>query len=131
MKSDYTIKTSPQFNKEFKKLSTKCHSLDSDFKRLKVALLVDLERNPRLQSKYLQIPRLGKDVKFPVFKVKKFRCKAIPKGNRSGFRFIFILSRKHKLVYFTECYYKTSDDKKENVNRIKEICVNYEMYFFD
>ena len=117
MTSDYTVKTGPQFDKEFKKLSSRCPSLPSDFDRLKTALLVDLKRNPRLQGKYLQIPRLGQNVKFPVFKIKKFRCKAIPKGNRSGFRFIFILSRKHKLVYFTECYYKTSDNwtKKKHV----------------
>ena len=35
--------------------------------------------NTRLESKYLQISILSKDVKFPVFKVKKFRCKDIPK----------------------------------------------------
>ena len=46
MKSNYNIKTSPQFDKEFKKLLSKCSSLDSDFERLKTALLVDLERNP-------------------------------------------------------------------------------------
>ena len=45
MTSDYTVKTGPQFDKEFKKLSSRCPSLPSDFDRLKTALLVDLESN--------------------------------------------------------------------------------------
>ena len=130
MTTDYTIKTYPKFDREFKKLTNKCPSLEKDFERLKKVLLLDLKRgNHRLtQDRYIQIPGLGSKVKFPVFKIKKFRCKSIREGNRSGFRFIFILSRKDKIIYFTECYYK-SKKEIENKNRIRNICKNYEKYF--
>nr|WP_295000200.1 hypothetical protein [uncultured Methanobrevibacter sp.] len=128
----YTIKTHPKFDKEMSKLTDKCSSLESDFERLKKVLLLDLKRgNHRLtQDTYIQISRLGRDIHFPVFKIKKFRCKEIPKGNRSGFRFIFILSRKHHVIYFTECYFKRSN-KVENRNRIRKVCLNPEKYFCD
>lgn len=128
----YTIKTHPKFDKEMSKLTYKCSSLESDFERLKKVLLLDLKRgNHRLtQDTYIQISRLGRDIHFPVFKIKKFRCKKIPKGNRSGFRFIFILSRKHNVIYFTECYFKRSN-KVENRERIKEVCSNPDKYFLE
>ncbi len=130
MKTEYTIKTYPKFDKELKKLTKKCSTLKEDFERLKKVLLLDLERgNHRLtQDRYNQIPGLGPKVNFPVFKIKKFRCKSIPEGNRSRFRFIFILSRKHKTIYFTECYYK-SKNEIENKKRIQDICSNHEQYF--
>ncbi len=128
----YQIKTHPKFDKELDKLTEKCPSLKKDFERLKNVLLLDLERgNHRLtQDRYLQIPGLGHNVMFPVFKIKKFRCKAISKGNRSGFRFIFVLSRKHNIIYFTQCYFKRKD-KLENRKRIIDVCMNYEKFFFD
>jgi len=108
----------------------KCPSLEKDFERLKKVLLLDLKRgNHRLtQDRYNQIPGLGPKVTFPVFKIKKFRCKSIKEGNRSPFRFIFILSRKHNLIYFTECYYK-SKHEIENKKRIQNVCANHEKYF--
>lgn len=130
MKTDYTIKTYPKFDKELKKLTKKCPTLKQDFERLKKVLLLDLKRGDHrlTQDRYHQIPRLGQKVNFPVFKIKKFRCKSIPEGNRSPFRFIFILSRKHRVIYFTECYYK-SKNEIENKKRIQDICSNYEQYF--
>lgn len=130
MTTEYTIKTYPKFDKELKKLAKKCSTLEEDFERLKKVLLLDLERGDHrlTQDRYLQIPGLGSQVKFPVFKIKKFRCKSIPEGNRSKFRFIFILSRKHKIIYFTEVYYK-SKHEVENRQRIQQICSNYEIYF--
>lgn len=126
----YQIKTHPKFDKELNKLKEKCPSLETDFERLKKVLLLDLERgNHRLtQDRYLQIPGLGHKVKFPVFKIKKFRCKEIPKGNRSGFRFIFILSRKYNTIYFTQCYFKRKNEM-ENRKRIIDVCVNFEDFF--
>ena len=130
MTTEYTIKTYPKFDKELKKLTKKCPSLENDFERLKKVLLLDLKRgNHRLtQDRYNQIPGLGPKVTFQVFKIKKFRCKSIKEGNRSPFRFIFILSRKHNLIYFTECYYK-SKHEIENKKRIQNVCANHEKYF--
>lgn len=127
MTEKYKIKTYPKFDKEFNKLIKKCPSLEEDFERLKNVLLFHLTTGDHyLPDDYHQIQRL--DVKFPVFKIKKFRCKTIPKGNRSGFRFIFILSRKHNVIYFTECYHKNKKEI-EDKKRIRDICLNYEEYF--
>ena len=127
MTKNYKIKTHPKFDKEFKKLIKKCPSLEEDFKRLKNVLLFDLKSGDHYlpTDRYHQIQRL--DVKFPVFKIKKFRCKSISKGNRSGFRFIFIINRKHNVIFFSECYFKGKKEM-ENMERIKEICLNYEEY---
>ena len=38
MTIEYTIKTFPKFDKELKKLSSKCSSLNDDFERLKKVL---------------------------------------------------------------------------------------------
>lgn len=124
----YTIKTHPRFDKEFNKLIRKCPSLEKDFERLKNVILLNLSTGDHYlpDDLYHQIP--GLEVKFPVFKIKKFRCKAIPRGNRSGFRFIFILSRKHNVIYFTECYHKNKKEL-EDKNRIRKICSNSEKYF--
>lgn len=129
MTENYKIKTHPKFDKEMSKLAKKCSSIEEDFERLKTVLLFHLRTGDHYlpDDSYLQIQRLN--VKFPVFKIKKFRCKEIPKGNRSGFRFIFILSRKHHVVYFTECYFKRSN-KVENRTRIKDVCSNPEIYFY-
>lgn len=130
MTINYDIKNYPKFEKEFEKLKKQCTSLEKDFERLCKVIQVDLtKKNHRLtQRRYKQIPNLGKNVKFPVFKVKKFRCENIKKGNHSPFRFIFILDRKHKIIYFTECYHKNKKDNQNNA-RIQEICMNYEYYF--
>ena len=130
MTEKYKIKTYPKFDKEFNKLIKKCPSLEEDFERLTNVLLLHLTTGDNYlpDDHYHQIQRL--DVKFPVFKIKKFRCKTIPKGNRSGFRFIFILSRKHNVIYFTECYHKNKKDL-EDKNRIRRICSNYAKYFND
>ena len=130
MTTKYIIKKYPKFQKEFKKLSKKCPSLEEDFEKFIKVLNADLTRGEQYlsQSRYHQIPNLGNDVIFPVFKLKKFRCKSIKKGNRSPFRFIFILSREHKLVYFTECYFK-GNKENHNPKRIIKICKDYEHYF--
>lgn len=127
MKENYLIKTYPKFDDEFDKLKKKCPSLENDFERLKTVLLYDLNNGDNYLNpdRYLQLQ--GLKVSFPVFKIKKFRCKSIPKGNRSGFRFIFILSRKHNLIYFTECYFKRKK-KNENRDRIKYVCLNFEEF---
>ncbi|MBQ2832592.1 hypothetical protein [Methanobrevibacter sp.] len=128
MTEKYIIKYHPKFDKEVNKLMKKCPSLKEDFERLTNVLLFHLKTGDHYlpDDQYLQLQRLN--VPFPVFKIKKFRCKDIPKGNRSGFRFIFILSRKHHVIYFTECYFKRSNEI-ENRNRIRKICLNYEKYF--
>ena len=130
MTEKYKIKTYPKFDKEFNKLIKKCPSLEEDFKRLKNVLLLDLSTGDYYlpDDRYHQIQRL--DVKFPVFKIKKFKCKTIPKGNRSGFRFIFVLSRKHNIIYFTECYHKNKKNF-EDKNRIRKICLNPDKYFYE
>ena len=115
----YKFNSSPQFKKEFNKLLKKCPSLEEDFELLKNAMNADLNYNQQKfpKSKYFQIKGLGEKVILPVFKIKKFRCKAIKKGNRSGFRFTFVFHKEEALIYFVQIYYK-SKNQKEDKNRI-------------
>ena len=66
-----------------------------------------------------------KDAPAPIFKLKYFRCKGMHKGNRFPFRFIFILDRKHDLIFFVECSFK-GNNETENTKRISYIFSNYE-----
>ncbi|KZX11600.1 hypothetical protein [Methanobrevibacter curvatus] len=118
----YRFECSNKFKNEFNKLVKKCPSLKDDFDLLKEAMAVDLNYNKQKfpQSKYEQIAGLGKNVTLPAFIVKKFRCKAIKKGNRSGFRFTFVFHREELLIYFVEAYFK-SKKEMEDKNRIIEL----------
>lgn len=73
MTNEYTIKTYPKFDKELKKLTKKCFTLEKDFERLKKVLLLDFKRGNHglTQDRYLQILGWGSKVKFPIFKIKK------------------------------------------------------------
>ena len=92
MKNDrFKVEYHPKFKKELGKLKKKCPSIKDDLKRLIRSIKKDLIYHGSLpNNNYKQIFGLGSVVTLPVFKIKKFRCEKIPKGNRSGFRIIFI-----------------------------------------
>ena len=89
---DYIFNTHPLFDHEFNKIIRKhqCPSLEKDFERLKMALVQELKDHNKFHDKLCnKISGFDKNVKNPAFIVKSFRCKAINKGSRSGFRIVF------------------------------------------
>ncbi|MDR0913414.1 MAG: hypothetical protein LBM96_12575 [Methanobrevibacter sp.] len=97
---NYQFETTKKFDNEFFKLIKKCPSLENDFERLKNVIVADLSFNENKfpKSKYKRLSGLGDKVTLPVFKIKKFRCSKIKKGNRSGFRIIFIFNPKMNII---------------------------------
>jgi mRNA-degrading endonuclease RelE of RelBE toxin-antitoxin system len=114
---NYKFDYHPIFKKELNDFIKKYNSLEDDFELLKNTIVTDLNNNNYQfpKSKYFRLNRLGEKVILPVFKIKKFRCKTIRKGNRSGFRFIFIFHEEESLIYFIQIYRKP---KNEDRNRI-------------
>ena len=126
MMTKYVFKNHHKFDKECSKLFKQCPSLEDDLEIFKEILIDDLLENggyfPQ-NNTYFHVNRLRTEL--PVFKVKKFRCHSIKKGNRSGFRIIFIYDKLLSLIYFVQIYYKTSEksemDKKRAIKASKFI----------
>ena len=79
-----------KFKKEVSKIERKCPSIQDDLKRLVISIKEDLVYHGSLPKRnYKQISGLGSKVTLPVFKIKKFRCKKIPKGSVDFARIIY------------------------------------------
>ncbi|MDR3223826.1 MAG: hypothetical protein LBT66_08890 [Methanobrevibacter sp.] len=91
-------------------------------KRLELAIIDDILPNNELpKNGYFPVRGVKGKAHLPAFVIKKFRCKSIPKGNKSGFRIVFVFDRSMSLIYFVEIYH---ENKKENLDpkRIIEAC---------
>lgn len=103
-----------EFSRELKRLSKKYNSIYNDLNTFKKALTAVFPEYPPGIPK---ISNLGKNVKTPIFKVKKFRCRVLKGcGVRSGIRIIF--ADNGAKITFLEIYHK---NKKENLDRIYRI----------
>ncbi|MDR0900129.1 MAG: hypothetical protein LBM26_00555 [Methanobrevibacter sp.] len=119
--TNYVCKNYPKFDDDCDALFKKCNSLKEDIENFKIALIDDiLNNNGRIPHKIVHVNKLK--AKLPVFKVKRFRCASIPKGNRSGFRIIFAYDQSLSLIYFIEVYYKKNDKTDMNRKRAIEAC---------
>ena len=107
----------PEFEREFKKLSSKYQNLDQDFEGFRKALSSYL---PELMRGVVRISNLGHKIKYPFFKAKHFRSSACRgKGVMSGFRIIYTFDQNRKTIVFIEMYHKNK--KKEcDISRIKK-----------
>jgi len=111
MTIEYDFDYHPLFKKECKSIFKQCPNFKSDFERFKKVINADLNINKhKLPKKYIQIPKRGHGIPFPVFKYRYFYCKD---GDGSNLRFIFLLNRTEQLVYFIEVYKK---NKKDNLS---------------
>lgn len=106
--------TLPEFNTEFKKLLKKYRSLTEDLNILKSVL----EKYPQgYEPIIFRISGLG--INTEVYKVKRFRCKALKtKGSRSGIRIVYAYFKPEQKIEFVEIYYKEKDDIDCNRERI-------------
>lgn len=121
--NNYVCQHYKKFDDDCDDFFKKCRSLESDLKTFKVALIDDINSNngvvPR-NGTYFHVKGLKTEI--PVFKVKKFRCQAIKKGNRSGFRLIFAYDPSVSLIYFIEFYYKKKENTNMNMKRAVNAC---------
>ena len=86
-----------EFSSDLKKLSKKFRSLNKDMETFTKALAAVF---PGVLPGTKRISDLGKNVKFPVYKVTHFRCSDLKgKGSRSGIRIVYAF-RERILQYF-------------------------------
>ena len=118
----------PEFKKEHKNLFKRFRSLNEDIKILKSFL----EKFPEgFEPRIFRIGGLG--IECNIFKVKKFRCKALKgRGANSGIRIIYSYFKDKNRIDFIEIYYK-GDKKNHNKKRILEKTKqdrNYKMRYY-
>jgi mRNA-degrading endonuclease RelE of RelBE toxin-antitoxin system len=104
-----------EFKNQYKKFCNKYQGFDKDFEILLKALKVEPE-NRRICEK---IPT-GREVEIPLYKVKKFQCKAIQKGTRSGIRLIYAYDKYKYKIYLVELYKHIKDSNSHDIKRIKK-----------
>lgn len=111
-----------EFEKEFKKLCLKFHSLEADFDVFKK----DLELNP---TSHILISWLWEEIEWSFFKVKKFVCKSISRNSvKSGIRIIYKYSKEKSeiefsIIEFVEIYHKNIKENHD-IERIKKYYKN-------
>lgn len=123
MMNEYVYEHYHKFDNDCDDLYKKCSSLKTDLIRLKKSLnddIVLLNGKIPTNSTYFHVNNLK--AKLPIFKVKKFRCQSINRGNRSKFRIIFAYNQSESLIYFIEIYYKKNDKTEMNRKRAIEAC---------
>ena len=111
--------STPEFNKDLKKLLKKFRTLEDDIEIAKTnAIELYHEREINNLSVFL-VPGYGTEgVK--IFKLKKFSCRALKgKGVQGGIRIIYAFYPQKQLVEFIEMYYK-ADQTNESQQRIKD-----------
>ncbi len=102
-----------EFDSEFGKLLKKYRSLEEDLEGLKRYLTTYPQGYDPI---VYRIPGLGIETK--IYKVKRFRCKSLNKGSRSGIRVIYAYLEAEQKIEFVETYYKEKDDVDCNKDRV-------------
>lgn len=108
------IKKLPEFEKEFKRLTKKYHSLAEDFVDFE-KLLVNFPRDN------IRIEWLWENIRWEFYKVKKFRCQSIARQSQnSGIRIIYRYLEESSLIELTyiEIYHK-NQKPNHDIERIK------------
>ena len=100
----------PEFEKDLRKIK---FDITEDLERFKKALGVD----PKNLIGAVKISNLGEGI-CPVYKARKFRCKALQKGSQSGIRVVYTYNSFTDEIILVEIYYK---GQKENhdIDRIR------------
>ena len=112
-----TITQVPEFDKDMHKLR-KFKTIEEDLERFKKVLLGYL---PKCPPDTWAIPGFGEGF-LPVYKAKKFFCKALNRGCQSGIRVIYIYNTKKNEILLIEIYFKTQQDNHDS-DRIKKYLI--------
>jgi mRNA-degrading endonuclease RelE of RelBE toxin-antitoxin system len=101
----------PEFSKDMKKLNKEYNTIYDDLETFKKALSVAL---PDGLPGIVPLPNLGNSIKYPVYKVRKFHCKALKgKGAKSGIRLIYTYYPSLNMIYFIEAYHKNQQENED------------------
>ncbi len=107
----------PEFKKDFKRLSKRFRTLPNDLITLKKAA-IELHHVQKIDNQAcFVIPGCVTELA-AAHKVKKFACRSIQGGSKSGLRLIYIYVKSINKVILIEIYYK-GDKALEDRERIK------------
>lgn len=120
-----TFSFHPKFKKEYEKIikKHKCPTLENDLELLKKVLYKTITNNKNHifpNNICTRISGLNRNVPYPAFIIKNFRCKGINKGKKSGFRITFIFYTDTNKFCFVEIFHKNEKDI-EDKNRINKM----------
>ena len=108
----------PEFQRDFKRLSKKFRTLDEDFNLAKKAAIELYHLKGINNNAVFPIPSFCSGPR-QILKLKKFACKSLfGKGVHSGIRIIYAFDPAVNKVDFIEIYYK-GDKENEDRDRIK------------
>lgn len=111
-----SYESTPEFDKDFKRLRKRFRTLSEDLETLKKAAIELLHVHSIDNQACLEIPGCCSE-NSTSYKVKKFPCKSLRgKGARSGLRLTYIYFQAEKRVLLVEIYYKGD---KENEDRAR------------
>lgn len=118
------INSSPEFAKDFKKLTRKFPSLKEDLKTFKNTALKAFHHLGQENVGIFQIPNLGfHDPK--VYKATKFACKSLKgRGAATGIRVVYAYYPEKDEILLIEMYIK-ADRENEDRERIVRCIKNY------
>ena len=112
-------KSTPEFEKDLKKLLKKFRTLKEDIETAKINTIELYHIREINNLSVFQVPGFHSQDAV-IFKLKKFSCKSLKgKGVKSGIRIIYAFYPKDLLVQFIEIYYKP-DQANEDQDRIRE-----------
>ena len=117
---EVTFETTPEFDRDLKRLSRKFRSLPEDIKNLKSALKV-AHFTAGISSEIMGFfPISHPDVPKDFFIAKKFACRSIKgSGSRSGYRVVYHLQGAVFKICLLELFHKKNKDV-EDFQRIKD-----------
>lgn len=106
-----------EFKKDFKKLLKRYGTLEEDFQRMKKLTIELLHVMKKENDSCFKIPDFVVE-HCVAYKVKKFACRCLKGGCKSGLRVIYIYQDKLNLVTFIEIYHK-NDKPNNDYDRLK------------
>lgn len=106
-----------EFTKDFKKLLKRYGTLEEDFQRMKKLTIELLHVMKKENDSCFKIPDFAVE-HCVAYKVKKFACRCLKGGCKSGLRVIYIYQDELNLVTFIEIYHK-NDKPNNDYDRLK------------
>lgn len=117
-----TYSETDEFTKDFKKLLKRYGTLEEDFQRMKKLTIELLHVMKKENDSCFKIPDFSVEHCI-AYKVRKFACRCLKGGCKSGLRVIYIYQDELNLVTFIEIYHK-SDKANNDYNRLKKVLKN-------
>lgn len=113
-----SFETTPEFNKDLKKLAKKYRTLHQDLELLKKAT-INIYHNLHIDNQSIFPIQTFCNTEIHSYKIKKFASKSFKgKGVKTGLRLIYIFIERTRKAILVEIYYK-GEKNNEDCKRLK------------